>query len=351
MPAWFDVAMFTIGWSLGWLLLWRRRPLPAGGGVGRQPVSIVVPARNEAHAIGGLVADLVDQVGPDDEIIVVDDRSDDGTAGAAASAGATVISAAPPPPGWLGKPNACLTGRRAATNEILVFVDADVRPRDGFVDAIAAAVARNPDGLTSVQPWHEPGSAAEQLSMFCNVVALTGSGSFSAWGRWVRPTMAFGPVMATTGGAYDAGGGHAHPTVRSRITEDIALARLLPPVVLHAGRGRVSFRMYPGGLSDLVRGWTRTLAAGFGAASPTATVATIGWIWALSAAPFLAWWAYALAAAQVGLLARRAGRFSPLLAAVYPFALAVFVVILIRSTWRYATRRSVGWKGRRVDAR
>lgn len=350
MPAWFDVVMFAVGWSMGWLLLSRPRPLRAGSG-DRPPVSIVVPARNEEHAVGALVAALVDQIGPDDEIIVVDDRSDDDTAGVAAAAGARVIAASAPPPGWLGKPNACLTGRRAAANDVLVFVDADVRPHAGFVDAIATAVVRNPAGLTSVQPWHEPGSPGEQFSMFCNLVALTGAGSFAAWGRWTRPNMAFGPVMAMTAERYDATGGHAHPTVHNRITEDIALARLLPPVELHTGRPLVSFRMYPGGLADLVRGWTRTLAAGAGAASAVATVATVGWIWALSAALWLGWWAYALAAVQVGVLARRAGRFSPLLAAVYPIALAVFVLILARSTWRFATRRQVRWKDRQVDAR
>ena len=41
----------------------------------RATVTIVVPARNEAHAIGPLVASVVRQLRPGDELIVVDDGS------------------------------------------------------------------------------------------------------------------------------------------------------------------------------------------------------------------------------------------------------------------------------------
>ena len=59
-------------------------PLPGGPGdrrVGATPpfVSVIVPARNEAHNIAACVRSLVTSDYPGFEVIVVDDRSDDGT--------------------------------------------------------------------------------------------------------------------------------------------------------------------------------------------------------------------------------------------------------------------------------
>ncbi|MCS7297489.1 MAG: glycosyltransferase [Bacteroidia bacterium] len=55
------------------------------------PVSVVIPARNEAHNIARLVESLRTQTHPPAEIIVVDAGSEDGTAQVAAAAGARVL--------------------------------------------------------------------------------------------------------------------------------------------------------------------------------------------------------------------------------------------------------------------
>ena len=104
-----DLAVFSIGWLLGWLLLWRTRPLPSVRSRAREPLAAIVPARNEAHSIGDVVDRIVAQLRPGDEFVVVDDHSDDGTAVIARSRGARVVSTAPAP-GWLGKPHACWRG-------------------------------------------------------------------------------------------------------------------------------------------------------------------------------------------------------------------------------------------------
>ena len=81
-----DLAIYLAGWTLGWLLLWRLRPLPdlAGdpsrGSAARPGVAVIIPARNEQDALPHLLSRVLPHIGPQDEVIVVDDHSDDATA-------------------------------------------------------------------------------------------------------------------------------------------------------------------------------------------------------------------------------------------------------------------------------
>ncbi|MFA7605251.1 MAG: glycosyltransferase family 2 protein [Rhodocyclaceae bacterium] len=84
------------------------------------PLSIVLPAKNEAAAIGRTVAGIVAHC-PQVEIIVVNDGSTDNTAQVAQEAGAKVISH----PYSKGNGAAIKTGARTATGEVIVFMDAD----------------------------------------------------------------------------------------------------------------------------------------------------------------------------------------------------------------------------------
>jgi glycosyltransferase involved in cell wall biosynthesis len=83
-------------------------------------VSVLIPAFNEAGAIGRVVSALK-PAAPWREIIVVDDGSTDGTSEAAASAGATVIRH----PYNKGNGASVKTGLRAAQGEYILILDAD----------------------------------------------------------------------------------------------------------------------------------------------------------------------------------------------------------------------------------
>ena len=84
------------------------------------PLSIILPANNEALALPGLLAQL-HQHQPETELIVVDDGSTDATATIAADAGAKVIRH----PYSMGNGAAIKAGARAATGDVLIFMDAD----------------------------------------------------------------------------------------------------------------------------------------------------------------------------------------------------------------------------------
>ncbi len=240
-----------------------------------------------------------------------------------------------------------------------MFVDADVLPSARLLDDVAAVVRAHPDVVVSVQPWHRTERWYEQASLLFNVTALMGSGAFTVLGERVRPTVAFGPVLAMQRRRYDEIGGHE--AVRSRHTEDIGLARLAGGAVLFTGRPDTTFRMYPDGWRQLVDGWTRTIAVGFRSTRWWVALGVVFWIAALAggwlagglpthdAAP--AGVIYVLCVLQCWVLGRRAGSIHPLTAALFPLAVVVFALIVVRSFALAAFRRDIAWKGRGVDVR
>lgn len=347
MPALGSVVLFAIGWSAGWLLLWRPRRLPSHAGPRTSTVTVIVPARDEAGSIGTVITALRDDLGPGDEVIVVDDHSSDDTSALAAAAGAVVISAPELPAGWAGKAHACHVGACRAAGDVLVFVDADVTVVPGTVASLVAEVDRHGDGLVSVQPWHRTERPGEQVSLLFNVVALMGSVGFTVASSRVATHVAFGPVLACRRTTYTHVGGHAHPDVRGAILEDIALARRFQRSHLFAGRSSgVSFHMYPLGFRQAVEGWTKGTGIGVDATPWWAVLGVIAWMASL-AGGWITSPLFAVASlVQLVVFARWTGRFRWWTMALYPGAIAVFVVVVLLSVWRRRTGRRVTWKGR-----
>ena len=359
LAAWFALrpslaasALFVVGWSCGWLLLARPRHQRSGPAAVRPPVTVVVPARDEAAMIGRLLAAVMPQLRPADRLVVVDDHSTDGTADIARSHGATVVAAPDLPSGWAGKPHACsvgAAGSAAAGDDVLVFLDADVVPGPHLLDALAATVAAHPDTLVTVQPWHRTERLHEQGSLLFNLAALMGSGAFSPLGHRRAGRVAFGPVLACSRARYDQLGGHAHPEVRAAVLEDIALARRFGRVDISVGaRGDTEFRMYPAGLRALVQGWTKGMGIGLDATPWWAVLGVAGWLWSLAGGWLASPWFWAASALQLWVLGRVAGRWSPLAVVLHPLLTAGFVVVVVRSVVLRRLGRTVAWKGRRV---
>jgi glycosyltransferase involved in cell wall biosynthesis len=83
-------------------------------------LTVVIPAYNEAHSIGRVLAQVRAQL-PDAELLVVDDGSSDGTADQAEAAGARVVRQ----PYNKGNGAAVKAGLRAATGDVVLLLDAD----------------------------------------------------------------------------------------------------------------------------------------------------------------------------------------------------------------------------------
>ena len=83
-------------------------------------LSIVIPAKNEAASLGGVLQELKRRH-PQAEIVLVDDGSDDGTGDVARANGATLVRN----PYSLGNGAAVKAGVRAARGRLVVCMDAD----------------------------------------------------------------------------------------------------------------------------------------------------------------------------------------------------------------------------------
>jgi glycosyltransferase involved in cell wall biosynthesis len=129
--------------------------LPASPEVPKLPrLSVVVPARDEAAAIGRAIGSVLAQDYPDLEVVVVDDRSSDTTGQVVAGLAANdprvlAIRVDALPAGWLGKNHALWRGADRASGEWLLFTDADIVFAPGALRrAVTYAVAEGLDHLT-----------------------------------------------------------------------------------------------------------------------------------------------------------------------------------------------------------
>jgi len=355
---WFGVVGLVIS-----RILFRRFPmLPIHQqGVNTGKLSVIIPARNEAHNLPNLLTDLACQTVQPLEILCVNDDSEDDTAYVAAANGATVVQAANRPAGWLGKAWACECGARFAKGEYLLFIDADVRLAANALAALWAECNRS-QAVISVQPYHSVAGGYEQLALIFNLVQAGANGMClprqSAVGL-------YGPLIWISRAVYDQIGGYA--SVRSSIVEDVALgSRLLSkgfPLHLFTGGGAVRFRMYRDGIASLVQGWTKNFAAGAAKSPLWLTILVFLWVTGCAAVPlglflslFAAQWVesalfsllYLAWISEMWRVGRKIGSFQTFIFAFYPLSLGLFVGVFLRSAVKRLLKRPVQWKNRSI---
>lgn len=362
------LAIMVLGSSL---FLWRLRTARSEARVApamaAKQVTIIVPARNEAHNLPTLLASLNALEPAPLEVIVVDDHSTDGTGDIARSYGAKVVSPSPMPDGWIGKSWACWTGVQEARGEFVLFTDADTQHApDSLVTALGALI-NDGAGLVSVIPTHRVVAFWEKLQGVFQLLLLvaTRAGARDAPGSGER-RFAIGQYLLFRRSVYDAVGGHK--TIASRLAEDLALAR----VVADAGHGvRVLFapgamqvRMYPEGLSAFFAGWRRSFRDGATSAGPMAILEIVmvnGWLlgiplWMLTALLAGQWllataWAaaYCLTAWVISREQRNYGPFPGWTALCYPLFVLLFVMVSGSSLLDTLRGAPVMWRGRSIQ--
>jgi glycosyltransferase involved in cell wall biosynthesis len=122
-------------------------------------VSVIIPTRNEARAIGRVLNDLRSDLVT--EVIVVDNNSTDGTPDIAAGLGARVLNEP-----RRGYGQACLTGlARTNAPDVVVFLDGDYSDRPAELPLLIAPIVEGRADITigsrltgprtpGALPWH-----------------------------------------------------------------------------------------------------------------------------------------------------------------------------------------------------
>jgi glycosyltransferase involved in cell wall biosynthesis len=131
---------------------------------------MILPAKNEAAGLARVLPDLRARF-PDAEIIVVDDGSSDGTPAICESSGARVISHRYSQ----GNGAAIKTGARAATGDVLVFMDADSQHRPGDVQRLLDALDEGYDMAVGSRDVGGQASLARHL----------GNGVYNRFASWM----------------------------------------------------------------------------------------------------------------------------------------------------------------------
>jgi chlorobactene glucosyltransferase len=232
-------------------------------------VSVIIPARNEARDLGGTIESLQRQQGVNLELLIVDDHSVDETAAiakryAAVDPRVRVVSAPTLPDGWCGKPHAQAYGAASATNQLLLFADADVRfSPTALVSAVDELERRRVDLVTLI-PATELGSFWERAVQPVMVAVIFYGVNVARVNDPGDPrSMGVGAFLLVRRSAYEAAGGHQ--AIRDRIVDDYALAESVKraggTLWLADGGDLLSIRMYHS-FAELWRGWSKNVYVG-----------------------------------------------------------------------------------------
>lgn len=215
-------------------------------------VSVLIPARDEAAAIGDTLAALGSQ-GRGLRAILVDDRSDDGTAdiarlSALASLALEICPGAPLAEGWTGKLWALEQGRQRIETPLTLLLDADITLRPGMVSALLRKREESGAALVSVMAALRMQGGWEKLLLPAFIFFFRLLYPFhlaNGPGRLVAAA-AGGCVLVETSVLNGIGGFGA---IRGKLIDDCALARAVKNANhrtwIGASLGAQSHRAYP----------------------------------------------------------------------------------------------------------
>jgi 4,4'-diaponeurosporenoate glycosyltransferase len=364
-----SIIIHGLFWLFGFIILWKipgckkiRSCIKAEDGYSF--LSIIIPSRNEEKNLSNLLESINNQTVSPLEVIVVNDDSSDLTEYVAAGSGARVINLKELPDGWVGKSWACYNGALKARGKYFLFLDADTILREDGIERITACLNEN-KGVVSIQPYHKIRKLYENLSLFFNIILIAGMGTFTPLQKKVRPIGAFGPCLICSRKDYfDIGG---HESIKGKIMEDIEIGRKFVrsgiPLNCAGGKNTIDFRMYPGGIKELVSGWSKSFSSGAKSTSIPVLILIIAWIFGAifpinalinGLAPagvfslVVAGIFYTAFVLQIYWMSYRIGSFSPIALIFYPLPMIFFIIIFIYSLMLTLFKRKVTWKERKI---
>ena len=337
-------------------------------------VSLVIPARNEAHNIRRCVTSALATDYPALEVVVVDDHSTDDTGAVVAELAAIdprlrVVIPPPLPDGWFGKQWACHTGVQVARGTTVGFLDADTWQTPDLVPRVMNAMRERGSDMLTVAGDQELGSFWERLlqpQVFAVMFARYGGTEIVNGSSRPVDKIANGQCLFVRRAAYDAIGGLE--SVKHKVAEDLALAQRFfvtgHTTTMVLGLDQLSTRMYRS-LRELIEGWGKNMYAGGREAMPFGRAGAVVYpvalilpalnglipplvlllaLAGLTSHGVLLWASIASAAMLVWWLAVYAWlRMSPIYALLYPLGAAMLLFITGRAVVRGSRVR---WKGR-----
>jgi hypothetical protein len=326
-------------------------------------VTVVMPARDEAHAVRASVDSLLRQDHPDLRLVLVDDRSTDGTGRIMAELVAAhpdrvrVLSVQQLPPGWLGKNHALWLGASRAEGDWLLFTDADVIFEPTCVRrAVAYAVGRGLDHLTLFTGLVTPGYWLQAFIAFYQYAALSSQLAYLATYPRTRVGVGLGAFNLIHRTAYERAGTFA--AVSLRPDEDMRFGARVKRAGLRqgvlCGVGLLRQEWYPS-LGTALAGLEKGLFAGLGYSVPR-VAGVVGALLLLAVCPYLLvwraagrarWWlvgAITLHSAGVVAVNRQLGSADGRVVPALPVAAVLFCYAVMRSCARALVAGGVRWR-------
>ncbi|WP_273567383.1 glycosyltransferase [Maribacter halichondriae] len=323
-------------------------------------VSILIPARNEEENIGTLLEQLATLEYRILEIIVYNDHSNDETESivkhwATLNPTIKIINGQQLPQGWLGKNHACHQLAKAATGDIVLFLDADVSVKKDLIKRSIGHLQKYDLHLLSIFPKQIVKSLGEKISVpLMNWILLSLLPlSLIRKSKNERFSAANGQFMMFKSVTYKAI--WPHEKCKSHRVEDIAIMRLFKQrgfaCDTRLGDNDITCRMYVG-LDAAITGFTKNIFQFFG----NSKLATVFFGILTTMAPLVVyfnmgvWWltAYTVGILSIRLFVSLASQQS----VVQNLVLAipqhiVFLIIIIKGLVNNKQRKLI-WKGRNI---
>ena len=320
-------------------------------------VGVVVPMRNEAENVEGIVATLSAQDGPF-HFYLLDDNSEDKTLEllqrfTAGDSRFTVIKGAPLADGWIGKTWALQQLYEASSEDVLVSIDADVRLTNDAINKAVTSLRGARLDFLSPYPRQIAHSFGERLIQpllqwsWLTTVPLR----YAEGARQKSMAVANGQFFVVRRSALDSISGYQ--SVKHAVIDDVFLARQL---IAQGSSGTVidgsdiaETRMYAS-WSEIEAGYGKSLNRAFG--SIFGAIFVIIFLFVTSIAPLVlgilgnpyGWLGFA---AIVGsrVLSAIKSRGSVVDSVLHPISIAALIYLIVYS---YLVRGTVTWKGRTV---
>ena len=272
------IAGFTIGFLIiRWLVAltnWLSTPKLFPGKIKEKPlISILIPARDEAHNLPNLFHELLALTYPNVEIIVLNDHSEDQTEEILMDYAARIphlkyFNGVALPKGWLGKHWACHQLAQQASGRYFLFLDADISRINPEILEYGLAFAEDRQlTLLSLFPNQIMQTEGERL-----VVPIMHYLLLSLLPLWAIYYLPF-PSMAAANGQFmlfsrdDYVKYRWHERVKEIIVEDIAIMQQVKQAKLKGmtllANGWIYCRMYPNFASS-IDGFSKNILSGFG---------------------------------------------------------------------------------------